>query len=66
MKKVYIFAIPHKKESRIVDARNPYTWEEVGQIVLDDDATEEDFMTARKAHKIPDEAYCVASSLLND
>lgn len=28
MKKCYIFAIPHEKSGHIVDARNPYTWEE--------------------------------------
>ncbi len=32
MKKAYIFAIPHKKEGRIINARNPYTWKEVGAV----------------------------------
>lgn len=64
MKKVYIFAIPHKKEGHIIDARNPYTWEEVGQFVLEGDTTDKDFISARKAYNIPEEAYCVACKLL--
>ena len=48
MKKRYIFAIPHEKTGYIVDARNPYTWEECGAVVLPMDATEEDVMQARE------------------
>ena len=48
MKKRYIFAIPHEKTGYIVDARNPYTWEECGAVVLPMDATEKDVMQARE------------------
>ena len=48
MKKRYIFAIPHEKAGYIVDARNPYTWEECGTVVLPMDATETDVMKARE------------------
>ena len=64
MKKVYIFAIPHKKEGFCIDARSPYNWEEVGSIVLNTDASEAEVIEARKAHNIPEEAYCVACKLL--
>lgn len=64
MKKIYIFAIPHNVDNFIVDARNPYKWEEVGSIVFDADATEAEVAKARKAHNIPEEAYCVACKLV--
>ena len=53
MKKRYIFAIPHKKTDYIVDARNPYTWEECGSVVLPMDATEKDVMQAREKAGVP-------------
>lgn len=49
MKKAYIFAIPHKKEGYCIDARNPYTWEEVGTIVFDGEPSEAAIMEARRA-----------------
>ena len=64
MKKAYIFAIPHKKDCYCIDARNPYEWEEVGTIVFYHDPTEKEVAEARKAHSIPEEAYCVACKLL--
>lgn len=64
MKKEYIFAIPHKKENYIIDARNPYTWEEVGRVIVESNATEADLKAACKEQGIPEEAYCVASKLV--
>ena len=64
MKKRYIFAIPHKKTGYIVDARNPYIWEECGAVVLAMDATEKDVMQAREKAGIPFEAYCVACEVV--
>ena len=64
MKKVYIFAIPHKKEGYIIDARDPFNWEEVGSIVFNGTPSNKEVITARKAHNIPEEAYCVACKLL--
>ena len=64
MKKRYIFAISHEKTGYIVDARNPYTWEECGAAVLPMDATEKDVMQARKKAGIPCAAYCVACEMV--
>ena len=64
MKKRYIFAIPHEKAGYIVDARNPYTWEECGAVVLPMDASPEDVMQARENASIPFAAYCVACELV--
>lgn len=64
MKKAYIFAIPHKKDDYIIDARNLYNWEEVGTIIFYHNPTEAEVIKARKAHNIPEEAYCVACKLL--
>ena len=64
MKKQYIFAIPHEKTGYIVDARNPYIWEECGAVVLPMDATEEDVMQAREKAGVPFEAYCVACKIV--
>lgn len=64
MKKRYIFAIPHEKTDYIVDARNPYTWEEYGAVALPMDATEKDVMQAREKAGIPFEAYCVACEMV--
>ena len=64
MKKRYIFAIPHEKTGYIVDARNPYTWEECCAVVLPMDATEKDVMQAREKAGVPFEAYCVACKMV--
>ena len=64
MKKRYIFAIPHEKTDYIVDARNPYIWEECGAVVLPMDATEKDVMQAREKAGIPCAAYCVACEMV--
>ena len=64
MKKRYIFAIPHEKSGYIVDARNPYTWEECGAVVLPEDASSEDVMQAREKAGVPFAAYCVACELV--
>lgn len=64
MKKRYIFAIPHEKADYIMDARNPYTWEECGAVVLPMDATEKDVMQAREKASIPFVAYCVACEMV--
>ena len=64
MKKRYIFAIPHEKTGYIVDARNPYTWEECGAFVLPMNVTEKDVMQAREKVGIPFEAYCVACEIV--
>lgn len=64
MKKRYIFAIPHEKADYIMDARNPYTWEECGAVVLPMDANEKDVMQAREKADIPFAAYCVACELV--
>lgn len=64
MKKAYIFAIPHKKDGYIIDARNPYKGEGVGTIIFYHNPTEAEVIEARKAHNIPEEAYCVACKLL--
>ena len=64
MKKRYIFAIPHEKTGYIVDARNKYTWEKCGAVVLPMDATEEDVMQAREKAGVPFEAYCVACKIV--
>ena len=64
MKKRYIFAKKKKKTDYIVDARNPYTWEECGAVVLPMDATEEDVMQAREKAGVPVAAYCVACKIV--
>lgn len=64
MKKQYIFAIPHEKADYITDARNQYTWEECGAVVLPMDATEKDVMQAREKAGVPFAAYCVACELV--
>lgn len=64
MKKACIFAIPYKKDGYIIDARNPYNWEAVGTIIFYHNPTEAEVIKARKAHNIPEEAYCVACKLL--
>lgn len=64
MKKRYIFAIPHEKAGYITDARNPYTWEECGTVVLPMDATETDVMKAREKAGVPFEAYCIACEIV--
>lgn len=64
MKKRYIFAIPHEKTGYVTDARNPYTWEECGAVVLPEDANPEDVMQAREKAGIPFAAYCVACEMV--
>lgn len=64
MKKRYIFAIPHEKAGYITDARNPYTWEECGAVVLPEYASPEDVMQAREKADIPFSAYCVACEMV--
>ena len=64
MKKRYIFAIPHEKAGYIMDARNPYTWEECGAVVLSMNATEKDVMQAREKAGVPFAAYCVACEMV--
>ena len=66
MKKAYIFANPHKKEGYIIDARNPYTWEEVGAIIFDKEPSEAEVMEARRARGIPEAAYCVACKMVEE
>ena len=63
MKKEYVFAIRHEKPGNIIDARNPYEWEDVGKIVLDEDEQLTDAI--RAAHNIPADALCVACGLLD-
>ena len=63
MKKL-IFAIPHEKTGYIVDARNPYTWEDCGELILPEDASPEEVMQAAEAAGIPFAAYCVASEMV--
>ena len=64
MKKRYIFAIPHEKAGYITDARNPYTWEECGAVVLPMDASPDDVIQAREKAGVPFAAYCVACELV--
>lgn len=64
MKKRYIFAIPHEKSGYIVDARNPYIWEECGAVVLPMNASPEEVMVAREKAGVPYAAYCVACELV--
>lgn len=66
MKKAYIFAIPHKKEGYCIDARNPYTWEEVGAIVFAGEPSEAEVMEARRVRGIPEAAYCVACKMVEE
>lgn len=66
MKKAYIFAVPHKKKGRCIDARNQYEWEEVGTIVFDGETSEAEVMEARRVHGIPEAAYCVACKIVEE
>ena len=66
MKKAYVFAIPHKKEGYCIDARNPYTREEVGTIIFDAEPSEADVLEARRVRGIPESAYCVACKIVEE
>lgn len=66
MKKAYTFAIAHKKNGYCIDARNPYTWEEVGTILLNGDPSEAEVIEARRVRGIPEEAYCVACKIVEE
>lgn len=64
MKIERIYAVPHKKQGYCIDARNPFGWEEVGKIVLDENVDKATIEAAYIAHNIPPEAVVVSIRML--
>ena len=57
--KVMEFAIAEKKSGFCIDARNPYSWRDCGEIRVQDEASEADVERAKREAGIPEEALCV-------
>lgn len=60
MKIEMFYAVAHKKTGHIVDARNAYDWEDVGSIIVDEEATDDEIWDALTAANIPTNALCVS------
>lgn len=60
MKIEMFYAIPVKKPGYCFDARNPYIWDDVGSIIVDEEASDEEISTALDTANIPTNALCVS------
>ena len=60
MKIEMFYAVAHEKTDFITDARAPHVWEDVGSIIVDEEATDEEICNALITANIPVNALCVS------
>lgn len=60
MKIERFYAVRVKKQGYITDARNPYEWEDVGSVIVDEESTDNEISIALDEAGISREALCVS------
>lgn len=64
MNKIYHYAVPTPKQGRIIDARNPNNWIEVGSIEVYPGMTDEEMKKTLQECGIPDNAIVLWTETL--